>query len=83
MQALVAIAIVCIVSLVLRATASTMNRLAMNVELGELHAVALLGPVITWRKAGKLLGVVALPAIPSPPSGRRVATMSTCRRPRS
>jgi ABC-type nickel/cobalt efflux system permease component RcnA len=59
-QALVAIAIVAIVSLALRATASTMNKLAMNVELASFLAVALLGAVIAWRKAGKFLGVVAL-----------------------
>ena len=59
-QALVAIAIVAIVSLALRATAATMNKLAMNVELASFLAVALLGAVIAWRKAGKFLGVVAL-----------------------
>ena len=59
-QALVAIAIVAIVSLALRATAATMNKLAMNVELASFLAVALLGAVFAWRKAGKFLGVVAL-----------------------
>jgi ABC-type nickel/cobalt efflux system permease component RcnA len=59
-QALVAIAIVSIVSLALRATASTMNKIALNVELASFIAVALLGAVITWRKAGKVLGVLAL-----------------------
>jgi ABC-type nickel/cobalt efflux system permease component RcnA len=59
-QALVAIAIVSLVSLLLRATASTMNKLAMNVEVASFLAVALLGAVITWRKAGKVLGVMAL-----------------------
>ena len=59
-QALVAIAIVAIVSLALRATAATMNKLAMNVELASFLAVALLGAVIAWRKAGKFLGVMSL-----------------------
>jgi ABC-type nickel/cobalt efflux system permease component RcnA len=59
-QALVAIAIVSLVSLVLRATASTMNKLALNVEVASFIAVALLGAVIAWRKAGKVLGVMAL-----------------------
>ncbi|KFG70501.1 nickel/cobalt transporter [Microvirga sp. BSC39] len=59
-QALVAIGIVSLVSLVLRATASTMNKLALNVEVASFIAVALLGAVITWRKAGKVLGVMAL-----------------------
>jgi nickel/cobalt exporter len=68
-QAFVAIAIVTVVSLVLRATASTMNKLAMNVELASFIAVALLGAVISWRKAGKVLGVLALahnPLAPAP-----------------
>jgi ABC-type nickel/cobalt efflux system permease component RcnA len=56
----VAIGIVSVVSLVLRATASTMNKLAMNVELISFIAVALLGAVITWRKAGKVLGIMAM-----------------------
>jgi ABC-type nickel/cobalt efflux system permease component RcnA len=59
-QALVAIGIVSVVSLALRATASTMNSIALNVELASFIAVALLGAVITWRKAGKVLGVMAL-----------------------
>lgn len=59
-QALVAIGIVSLVSLLLRATASTMNKLALNVEVASFIAVALLGAVITWRKTGKVLGVMAL-----------------------
>ncbi|MBF9197696.1 nickel/cobalt transporter [Microvirga terrestris] len=66
-QALVAIAIVSLVSLVLRATASTMNKLAMNVEVASFIAVALLGGVITWRKAGKVLGIMALARNPYAP----------------
>lgn len=67
-QALVAIAIVGTVSLVLRATASTMNKLAMNVELLSFIAVALLGLAITWRKSGKMLGVLALARNPLAPA---------------
>ena len=37
-----------------------MNKIALNVELASFIAVALLGAVITWRKAGKVLGVLAL-----------------------
>ncbi|WP_201862437.1 nickel/cobalt transporter [Microvirga soli] len=66
-QALVAIGIVTLVSLVLRATASTMNKLALNVEVASFIAVALLGAVITWRKAGKALGVMALARNPFAP----------------
>jgi ABC-type nickel/cobalt efflux system permease component RcnA len=67
-QALVAIAIVALVSLALRATASTMNALAMNVELASFIAVTLLGAVITWRKAGKILGVLDLARNPLAPT---------------
>ncbi|WP_445504629.1 nickel/cobalt transporter [Microvirga sp. G4-2] len=67
-QALVAIAIVGTVSLALRATASTMNKLAMNVELVSFIAVALLGLAITWRKSGKVLGVLALARNPLAPA---------------
>ena len=66
-QALVAIAIVSVVSILLRATAATMNKLAMNVELASFVAVALLGAVIAWRKAGKFLGVMALRRNPLAP----------------
>lgn len=59
-QATVAILVVGTVNLVLRATASTMNKVTMNVELVSFIAVALLGLVITWRKSGKVLGVLAL-----------------------
>jgi len=59
-QALVAILIVGTVNLALHATAAAMNRLATNVELVSFIAVALLGLVITWRKSGKVLGVLAL-----------------------
>jgi len=66
-QAAVAILIVGAVNLVLRATAATMNKLAMNVELASFIAVALLGLAITWRKSGKVLGVLALARNPLAP----------------
>jgi len=59
-QALVAIAIVGFLSVLLRATAMTMNRVAANVELASFFAIVLLGALITWRKAGKVLGIVRL-----------------------
>ncbi len=59
-QALVAIGIVGVVAFVLRATALTMNRLAIQVELVSFLVMVLLGVLITWRKTGKVLGVVAL-----------------------
>jgi nickel/cobalt transporter (NicO) family protein len=58
-QALVAILLVSIVAVV-KATAATMNQVAKGVELMSFAAVALLGAAITWRKAGKVLGTMAL-----------------------
>jgi nickel/cobalt exporter len=68
-QALVAIGIVGVVAVVLRATAGTMNRLAVNVELAGFTAIVLLGALITWRKAGKVLGVMALARNPLAATG--------------
>jgi nickel/cobalt transporter (NicO) family protein len=59
-QAIVAIALVSLLALALKATAATMNQVTKGVELTSFAAVALLGAVITWRKAGKVLGTVAL-----------------------
>ena len=59
-QALVAILLVSIVAVLLHATAATMNRVTMGVEWASFLAVALLGAAITWRKAGKVLGIAAL-----------------------
>ncbi|MFC4174729.1 nickel/cobalt transporter [Microvirga sp. GCM10011540] len=59
-QALVAILLVSVIALVFRATAATMNEVTKGVELMSFAAVALLGAAITWRKAGKVTGVLAL-----------------------
>lgn len=59
-QALVAIALVSVIALAFRSTAATMNQVTKGVELMSFAAVALLGAVITWRKAGKVTGLVAL-----------------------
>jgi ABC-type nickel/cobalt efflux system permease component RcnA len=47
-------------AVLLKATAGTMSRLTHGVELASFVCVALMGAAITWRKAGKLLGVLAL-----------------------
>jgi ABC-type nickel/cobalt efflux system permease component RcnA len=60
MQALVAIGLVSAVAVLLKATAATMSQVTTGVELASFAAMALLGAVITWRKAGKLQGVTAL-----------------------
>jgi nickel/cobalt transporter (NicO) family protein len=59
-QALVAIGLVSLLALALKATAATMNQVTKGVELMSFAAVALLGAAITWRKAGKVLGTIAL-----------------------
>jgi ABC-type nickel/cobalt efflux system permease component RcnA len=59
-QALVAVMLVSSVAIVLRATAETMNRVATGVEWTSFIAVTLLGLALTWRKAGKALGVWTL-----------------------
>lgn len=59
-QAVVAILLVSIIALVFRSTAATMNHVTKGVELMSFGAVALLGAAITWRKAGKVIGVAAL-----------------------
>jgi nickel/cobalt exporter len=59
-QALVAIALVGVVALALRATAATMSQVTSAVEIASFAAVAVLGAALTWRKAGKLLGMAAL-----------------------
>ena len=63
-QALVAIALVAGLSLALKATAATMGRVTNAVEIASFTAVAVLGLMLTWRKAGKVLGVAALAADP-------------------
>jgi nickel/cobalt transporter (NicO) family protein len=59
-QALVAILIVSGAALVMHATAAAMGRITAFVEMASFACVALLGAAITWRKAGKLLGIAAL-----------------------
>ena len=54
LQALVAIAIVGIGSLVLGATAAAMSRAGTLVETASFALVALIGLSVTWRKAGRL-----------------------------
>ncbi|MCB8822434.1 nickel/cobalt transporter [Microvirga rosea] len=64
-QALVAILIVGIAALLFRATAATMTQVTTGIEWMSFAAVALIGSIITWRKAGKVLGVAALARDPA------------------
>jgi ABC-type nickel/cobalt efflux system permease component RcnA len=60
LQAVVAVALVGAIAIALQGTAAMMSRVTNAVELASFAAVALLGLVLTWRKAGKALGVAAL-----------------------
>jgi nickel/cobalt transporter (NicO) family protein len=59
-QALVAIGLVTIGAAILGVRGAAMDAAARNIELASFAAVAALGAALTWRKAGKLLGVAAL-----------------------
>ncbi len=54
LQAFVAIAIVGVGVLILKATAGGMTRAGMLIETVSFALVALLGAAVTWRKAGRL-----------------------------
>lgn len=58
-QALVAIALVGSVTLVLRSTAATMAQVTNLIEITSFAAVAALGALLVWRKAGKVLEIVS------------------------
>src|SRR3954453_19358374 len=59
-QALVAVALVGIAALLLHATAAAMSQATSAVEIASFAAVAALGALLVWRKAGKVLSVAAL-----------------------
>lgn len=59
-QALVAIALVSLLSVAMRSTAATLSQVTNAVEIASFSAVAALGAALVWRKAGKLLGTAAL-----------------------
>jgi nickel/cobalt exporter len=58
-QALVAIAIVGAASVAMQATAASVNR-TVAARMASFLAVLVVGAVLTWRKAGHVLGVAAL-----------------------
>jgi nickel/cobalt exporter len=70
LQACVAIAIVGIGALVLRATAGGMTRAGILIETVSFALVALLGAAVTWRKAGRLAALATdAPAACAPGCG--------------
>jgi len=66
-QAAVAILLIGIMAVALQATSAAIGRVASTVELASFALVALVGLVLTWRKAGKLAGTVALARDPAAP----------------
>jgi nickel/cobalt exporter len=63
LQALVAIGVVFTATLILRATAIGMTRLADHVELISFAGISLFGLVLTWRKAAPVAALLA-PELP-------------------
>lgn len=59
-QAVVAVLVVGVLALLLRATAGTMSGVTRGIEVASYAGLAALGLLITWRKAGALLGVAHL-----------------------
>ncbi len=59
-QALVAITLFGIAAVLLHPTAAAMSRVTNAVEIASFAAVAALGCLLVWRKAGKVLSVAAL-----------------------
>lgn len=60
LQALVAVTLVGVAAVLLHATAAAMSRAANAVEVASFAAVAALGALLVWRKAGKVLSVATL-----------------------
>ena len=59
LQAVVAIAVVGVFAVLLEATAATINAAARNIELASFAAVAGLGAILVWAKAGEFLHLAA------------------------
>ncbi|MBN9443270.1 nickel transporter [Bosea sp. (in: a-proteobacteria)] len=57
LQALVAIAIVSVATLIFRTTAAQMNMATSAIEQGSFLLVALVGLLVLWRKAGSFLAL--------------------------
>ena len=73
-QALVAVTLVGAAAVLLHATAAAMSRVTHLVEITSFAAVAALGCLLVWRKAGKVLSVAA----PSHDPHRCAATEGCC-----
>jgi nickel/cobalt exporter len=72
-QALVAVALVGVAAVLLHATAATISRVTNAAEIASFAAVAALGALLVWRKAGKIVSVAMLAYEP-----RGYATTDAC-----
>ncbi|QGY06268.1 nickel/cobalt transporter [Methylobacterium mesophilicum SR1.6/6] len=81
LQACVAGAIVGIGSLILNATAASLTRAGMLIETVSFALVALVGLVLTWRKAGRLaqLGAACGPGCSHLPGPQALETLDSWR----
>lgn len=59
LQAAVAVAVVGLAALILRQTAATMSYTVNAVETASFCAIAAVGALLTWRKAGKFVAALA------------------------
>jgi ABC-type nickel/cobalt efflux system permease component RcnA len=60
LQAVVAIAVVGVFAIVLKSTATSIAAITRNIELASFAAVAVMGLVLLWTKAGEFVGLVTL-----------------------
>lgn len=60
LQAIVAVALVGALAVLLNATAASINATARWVEIASFAAVAALGAVLVWRKAGRLVAIAGV-----------------------
>lgn len=66
LQAIVAIALVAVLTLILRATAATMSATTTIIEQGSFALVALVGLYVLWRKSGALVALAGNAAAHDP-----------------
>jgi nickel/cobalt exporter len=52
--------LVSVIAILFSATAATMGRVSVGVEVASFAVVTFLGAALTWRKSGKLIGTWAL-----------------------
>lgn len=76
LQALSAIAIVGVLSVLLGATAAAVNATARVIEQASFALVAIVGLVVLWRKAGRLAALMRAPPADSSPTVASLAGLA-------